>query len=157
MLRPLFARMPLPSRRIPLYVGLGLLSGAFFLLDWMLPMGATVEMLQVAVILLTLFLEGRGPTIGFGLLTTAFVGLGCALEFAASVPAEALMERGLVLAGLWTAVAVVLRYKRVRQARRRPRPSSKRRSTASSRSTRTGRSSRSTKPPRTSSGTTPKR
>jgi hypothetical protein len=131
--------MPLPSRRIPLYVGLGLLSGAFFLLDWMLPMGATVEMLQVAVILLTLFLEGRGPTIGFGLLTTAFVGLGCALEFAASVPAEALMERGLVLAGLWTAVAVVLRYKRVRQ------------------STRTGRSSRSTKPPRTSSGTTPKR
>ena len=118
MLRPLFARMPLPSRRIPLYVGLGLLSGAFFLLDWMLPMGATVEMLQVAVILLTLFLEGRGPTIGFGLLTTAFVGLGCALEFAASVPAEALMERGLVLAGLWTAVAVVLRYKRVRQAQR---------------------------------------
>ncbi|WP_233992712.1 PAS domain S-box protein [Salinibacter altiplanensis] len=110
--------MSLPVRRILLCVGLGLLSGALFLLDWMLPIGATVEMLQVAVILLTLFLPGQGATLGLGLLTTVFVGLGCVLKFETSVPPEALMERGLVLAGLWTAVAVVLRYKRVRQAQR---------------------------------------
>ncbi|WP_232797971.1 PAS domain S-box protein [Salinibacter altiplanensis] len=110
--------MSLPVRRIFLCVGLGLLSGALFLLDWMLPIGATVEMLQVAVILLTLFLPGQGATLGLGLLTTVFVGLGCVLKFEAFVPPEALMERGLVLAGLWTAVAVVLRYKRVRQAQR---------------------------------------
>jgi PAS domain-containing protein len=106
------------SRRILLYAGLGLLAGVFFLLDWLLPVGTTVELLQVAVILLTLFLPGRAPTVGFGLVTTLLVGLGCVLQFGRAVPADVLMNRGLVLAGLWVAVAVVLRYKQVRQAQR---------------------------------------
>jgi len=110
--------MSAPSRHLLLYAGLGLLSGAFFLLDWLFPVGPTIEMLQVAVILLTLFSPGRDVTLAFGLLTTVFVGLGCALQFGGSIPIDALMDRGLVLAGLWTAVAVVLRYKQVRQAQR---------------------------------------
>ena len=110
--------MSAPSRPVLLYVGLGLLSGVFFLLDWLFPVGPAVEMLQVAVILLTLFVPGRNSTLAFGLLTTVFVGLGCALQFDASIPVDALMNRGLVLAGLWTAVAVVLRHKQVRRAQR---------------------------------------
>ncbi len=106
------------SRRILLYVGIGTLSGAFFALDWLLPVSASVELLQVAVILLTLFLPGRGATLGFGLLTSLFVGIGYALEFGPADPVEALLNRGLVLAGLWTAVAVMLRYKQIRQAQR---------------------------------------
>ena len=106
------------SRRLLLYAGLSLLAGLFFLLDWALPIGAPVEMLQVAVILLTLFLSGRAPTLVFGLVTTLFVGIGGVLQFGGVLPTEALMNRGLVLVGLWTAVAVVLRYKRVRQAQR---------------------------------------
>jgi len=104
------------SRRLLLYAGLSLLAGLFFLLDWALAIGAPVEMLQVAVILLTLFLSGRAPTLVFGLVTTLFVGIGGVLQFGGVLPPEALMNRGLVLVGLWTAVAVVLRYKRVRQA-----------------------------------------
>ena len=107
-----------PPRRFLLYAGLGLLSGAFFLLDWLLPVGPTIEMLQVAVILLTLFLPRRASTLGLGLLTTVFVGLGGALQYGEGLPAETLMDRGLVLAGLWAAVAVVLRHKQVRQAQR---------------------------------------
>ena len=106
------------SRRLLLYAGLGLLTGTFFLLDWAVPIGATVELLQVAVILLTLFLPGRIPTLAFGLVTTLFVGLGYVLQFGGTGSPEALMNRGLVLAGLWTAVAVVLRYKQMRQAQR---------------------------------------
>lgn len=104
------------SRRILLYVGIGTLSGVFFVLDWLLPVGATVELFQVAVILLTLFLPGRSATLGFGLLTSLFVGIGYALEFGTADPVEAIINRGLVLAGLWTAVAVMLRYKQIRQA-----------------------------------------
>ncbi|MFB6098963.1 MAG: PAS domain S-box protein [Salinibacter sp.] len=106
------------SRRLLLYVGLGLLSGTFFLLDWLLPVGTAVELLQVAVILLTLFLPGRRSTLGFGLVTTLFVGIGHLTQFEPAPSTEALMNRGLVLAGLWTAVGVVLRYKQMRQARR---------------------------------------
>ena len=106
------------SRQLLLHVGLGLLAGTFFVFDWVLPVGAAVELLQVAVILLTLFLSGRRSTLGFGLATTVFVGLGYVVQFEQPPPTEALMNRGLVLAGLWTAVAVVLRYKQVRQAQR---------------------------------------
>ncbi|MFB6273480.1 MAG: PAS domain S-box protein [Salinibacter sp.] len=106
------------SRRLLLYTGLGILATAFFLLDWGLPIGTTVELLQVAVILLTLFLTGRTSTLVFGLVTTGLIGLGGVLQFGASLPTEAFLNRGLVLAGLWTAVAVVLRYKHIRQARR---------------------------------------
>ncbi len=106
------------SRRLLLVVGLGLLASTFFLLDWILPVGPTVELLQVAVILLTLFLPGREPTLWAGLLTSLFVAGGYAIEPASARPMEMLLNRGLVLAGLWAAVAVVLRYKRVRQAQR---------------------------------------
>lgn len=106
------------SRRILLYTGIGALALAFFLLDWLLPGGATAELLQVAVILLTLFLPGREPTLGFGLATTLLVGAGYVLEIGSVDPVQAFMNRGLLLAGLWTAVAVVLRYKKLRQAQR---------------------------------------
>jgi len=52
------------SRRLLFCVGLGVLAGVFFLLDWLLPVGTTMELLQVAVILLTLFVPGRAPTVG---------------------------------------------------------------------------------------------
>jgi len=107
-----------PTRRLLLYAGLGLLVTTFFLIDWGLPMGATVEMLQVAVILLTLFVPGCTSTIVFGLITTGVVVLGGALQFGSGLPTQSLLNRGLVLVGLWMAVAVVLRYKQIRQARR---------------------------------------
>jgi PAS domain S-box-containing protein len=111
------------SRRLLPYIGLGALATTFFLLDWVLPVGTTVELLQVAVILLTLFLPGRAPTLGYGLLATLFVGAGCVVESAQVGAVQGLLNRGLVnrglvLAGLWAAVAVVLRYKQVRQAQR---------------------------------------
>ena len=92
------------SRRILLYAGLGLLSGTFCLLEWALPAGTTVGLLQVAVVLLTLFLRGRSPTLIFGLVTTVFVGLGYAIEVGQVPPTRALIPRGLVLAGLWKAL-----------------------------------------------------
>jgi two-component system sensor kinase FixL len=106
------------SRRILLYAGLGILSGTFCLLEWALPAGATVGMLQVAVVLLTLFLSGRMSTLVFGIVTTLFALLGYAIEFGQVDPMRGLITHGLVLAGLWTAVAVVLRYKKLRQAQR---------------------------------------
>jgi two-component system sensor kinase FixL len=106
------------SRRLLLYAGLGTLSGLFCLLEWALPAGTTVGLLQVAVILLTLFLPGRTSTVVFGLVTTLFVGLGYAIELGQMDPTRGLITHGLVLAGLWTAVAVVLRYKKLRQAQR---------------------------------------
>jgi two-component system sensor kinase FixL len=106
------------SRRILLYAGLGLLSGTFCLLEWALPVGATVGMLQVAVVLLTLFLPGRTSTLVFGIVTTLFALLGYAIELGQVAPMRGLITHGLVLAGLWTAVAVVLRYKKLRQAQR---------------------------------------
>ncbi len=106
------------SRRILLYAGLGVLSGVFCLLEWALPAGVTVGLLQVAVVLLTLFLSGRTSTIVFGIVTTLFVLLGYAIEFGQVNPMRGLVTHGLVLAGLWTAVAVVLRYKKLRQAQR---------------------------------------
>ena len=89
------------SRRILLYAGLGLLSGTFCLLEWALPAGTTVGLLQVAVVLLTLFLWGRSSALIFGLVTTVFVVLGCAIEVGQAVPTRALIPHGLVLAGLW--------------------------------------------------------
>jgi PAS domain S-box-containing protein len=106
------------SRRLLLHAGLAVLSVVFFSLDWLLPVGTTVELFQVAVILLTLFLSGRASTLQFGLWTTLLIGLGYVVEPAHAKPAQALLNRGLVLAGLWTAVAVVLRYKQIQQARR---------------------------------------
>jgi len=99
------------------YGGIGLLCGLFLLLDVLLPVGLTVELLQVAVVLLTLFLPGRRPTWLFGVVATGCVGVGYVTHFGLSGPVEALLNRGLVLAGLWLAVAVVLRYKQVVQAR----------------------------------------
>ncbi|MFB6232587.1 MAG: PAS domain S-box protein [Salinibacter sp.] len=106
------------SRRVLLYASLGILSGIFFLLEWALPAGKTIGLLQVAVVLLTLFLPGRTSTLVFGLVATLFVGLGYVTESAQVAPTQGLVTHGLVLAGLWTAVAVVLRYKRLRQAQR---------------------------------------
>lgn len=101
-----------------LYGGLGALSLLILLLDWLLPAGLTVELLQVPVILLTLFLSGWQPTVIFGGLTTLWVGAGYAAHLGQGGPFELLANRGLVLAGLWLAVGVVLRYKQVRKARR---------------------------------------
>jgi len=110
--------MPEESRTPFIYGALGFVSVSVFALDWILPAGLTVELLQVPVILLTLFLPGaRAPWI-FGGLTTVLVALGYTIHIGASDQFGLLLNRGLVLAGLWLAVAVVLRYKQVRQARR---------------------------------------
>jgi len=106
------------SRRALLYGLLALLSLAFFGLDVMLPAGLTVELLQVAIVLLTLFAPGRRPTLVFGGVTTAFVAAGYAVHLARGEEATVLTNHGVVLLGLWMAVAVVLGYKQVLQSRR---------------------------------------
>jgi len=73
----------------------------------------------VPVILLTMFLPGQRAPWMFGGLTTLFVALGYATHMGADQQFGPLINRGLVLAGLWLAVAVVLRYKQVRRARRK--------------------------------------
>lgn len=106
------------SRRTLLYGILGTLSLSFFILDALLPAGLTVELLQVAVVLLTLFAAGRRSTLVFGGLTTVFVGAGYVLHLSQGEPLEVFANRGIVLLGLWVAVVVVLAYKHVLQARR---------------------------------------
>jgi len=110
--------MPEKPRTAFHYGALVALSGTVFVLDWILPADLTVELLQVPVILLTLFLRGRWAPWAFGGLTTLFVGLGYTTHLGSVEQFGLLVNRGLVLAGLWLAVAVVLRYKRVRRARR---------------------------------------
>jgi PAS domain S-box-containing protein len=106
------------SRRLLSYAGLGALAGTFFTLDCLLPASTSAELLQVAVILLTLFLPGRASTLGMGVLTSLLVAGGHVVAPEPTEPMHALLDRGLVLAGLWGAVAVVLRHKRVREAQR---------------------------------------
>jgi len=106
------------SRRALLYGLLGLLSLVFFLLDALLPAGLTVELLQVAVVLLTLFAADRRPTLVFGGVTTVFVAAGCGVHLAREEGATVLANHGVVLLGLWMAVAVVLGYKHVLRTRR---------------------------------------
>ena len=107
-----------PSRRALLYGLLGTLSVSFFLLDVMLPGGLTAELLQVSVVLLTLFARGRRPTLVFGGVTTLLVAAGYGVHLARGEPLAVLANHGLVLLGLWMAVAVVLGYKHVLRARR---------------------------------------
>jgi len=111
--------MPDESRTAFLYGTLGVLSVSVFALDWVLPAGLTVELLQVPVILLTLFLPRQRAPWVFGGLTTLFVALGYTTHMGAGEQVGLLLNRGLVLAGLWLAVAVVIRYKRVRRAQRK--------------------------------------
>jgi PAS domain S-box-containing protein len=110
--------MRIASRRLLSYTALGVLAGTFFILDCLLPVGTSAELLQVAVILLTLFLSGRASTLGMGLLTSLLIAGGYVVAPEQAEPVRALLDRGLMLAGLWVAVAVVLRHKRVRQAQR---------------------------------------
>ena len=107
-----------PSRRVLLYSLLGVLSLSFFLLDVMLPGGLTAELLQVSIVLLTLFTRGRRPTLVFGGVTTVFVAAGYGVHLVRGEAAVVLANHGIVLLGLWTAVAVVLGYKHVLRARR---------------------------------------
>jgi len=72
----------------------------------------------VAVVLLTLFAPGRRPTLVFGGITTAFVAAGYGVHLARGEGATALANHGIVMGGLWTAVAVVLGYKHVLQSQR---------------------------------------
>lgn len=105
------------SRRVLLYGLLGTLSLVFFGLDWALPAGLTVELLQVAIVLLTLFAPGRRSTIVFGGLTTVLVASGFFIHLSYGEPLEVLANHGVVLIGLWMAVGVVLGYKHVLRAR----------------------------------------
>jgi PAS domain S-box-containing protein len=101
------------------YSVLALLSAVLFAVDALLPARLPIELLQVAVVLLSLFTEGRRPTLLFGGLTTLFVAGGYAvhnLQGEQGSSLEALASYGIVLLGLWTAVAVVLAYKHVRRA-----------------------------------------
>ena len=106
------------SHRALFYGLLGTLSLAFFAMDWALAPVLSIEMLQVAIVLLTLFAEGRRPTVVFGGFTTLLVGAGYAVHWHRGEPAMALANHGIVLLGLWVAVGVVLAYKHLLQARR---------------------------------------
>ena len=106
------------SRHALLYGILGVLSLSFFVMDVLLPGGLTAELLQVSVVLLTLFARGRRATLAFGALTSLFVAAGYGVHLSRGEPVEVLVNHGLVLLGLWMAVAVVLGYKHVVRARR---------------------------------------
>jgi PAS domain S-box-containing protein len=107
-----------PSRRALFYGLLGILSTAFFAIDWVLPPGIEAELLQVAVVLLTLFADGRRPTLVFGGVTTLFVAVGFAVRLSEGESVAILINHGIVLLGLWMAVGVVLAYKHVLRAQR---------------------------------------
>jgi two-component system sensor kinase FixL len=100
------------------YSLLVLLAVLFFVLDWLVPSSLTVEMLQVAIVLLTLFVDGRRPTLIFGGIASFFVVGGYAIHVYQNAPLAVLANHGIVLMGLWGAVAVVLAYKRVLRTRR---------------------------------------
>jgi PAS domain S-box-containing protein len=105
--------------RVLLFYGfLGTLSLAFFGLDWALAPVFSIELLQVAIVLLTLFVDGRRSTLVFGGVTTLLVGAGYAAHLHEGNATTALMNHGIVLVGLWVAVGVVLAYKHLLQARR---------------------------------------
>jgi PAS domain S-box-containing protein len=106
------------SRRVLLYGLLGTLALIFLVLDALLPAGLTVELLQVAVVLLTLFASGRRPTLVFGGLTTVCVAAGYGIHLVRGEETTALANHGIVVLGLWMAVAVVLGYKQVLQSHR---------------------------------------
>ena len=106
------------SHRALFYGLLGTLSVAFFGLDWALAPVFSIELLQVAIVLLTLFVDERRSTLIFGGLTTLMVGAGYAVHLHKGDPTTALMNHGIVLLGLWMAVGVVLAYKHLLQARR---------------------------------------
>ncbi len=111
--------MHAPTRPALLYGVLAALSAVLFALDSLLPAALPVEMLQVAVVLLTLFAEGRRPTLVFGGLTTLFVAGGYAVHLEQGdqgTSAEVLVSYGIVLLGLWVAVGVVLAFKHLRRA-----------------------------------------
>ena len=110
--------MPDVSRRALLYGLLGALSLGIFALDWLLSPGLAVELLQVAVVLLTLFADGRRPTLVFGGLTTVLVVAGYPVRPHQPLLAASLINHGFVLLGIWMAVGVVMGYKHVLQARR---------------------------------------
>jgi PAS domain S-box-containing protein len=106
------------SRRILLYSLLGVLCLVFFVTDAVAPPGLTVELLQVAVVLLTLFAAGRRPTLIFGGIATGAVVGGYGIH-AAQEPSVAIQANyGITLLGLWMAVGVVLAYKQVLRSRR---------------------------------------
>ena len=104
-------------RRSVLYGILGALSLALFFVDVLLPDRLTVELMQVAIVLLTLFVPGRRSTLLFGGLATLFIGSSYLLHGGGTASMNALVNHGLVLLGLWMAVAVVLGYKHVLRAR----------------------------------------
>ncbi len=106
------------SQRLLFYGLLGLLALAFFLLDWFLPPGITVELLQVGIVLLTLFVEGRRSTLVIGGVTTLFVVAGYGVHLYRGDPLDTLANHGITLLGLWGAVVVVLAYKHVLRTRR---------------------------------------
>jgi PAS domain S-box-containing protein len=106
------------SRRPLLYGLLGGVSLAFFGMDVLLPSGVAVELMQVAVVLLTLFARGRRPTLIFGGVATLFVVAGYGIHTLQDEPVRVLANHGIVLLGLWMAVGVVLAYKQVLQDRR---------------------------------------
>jgi len=110
--------MPDVSGRALLYGLLGALSLGIFALDWLLSPGLAVELLQVAVVLLTLFADGRRPTLVFGGLTTVLVVAGYPVRPHQPLLAASLINHGFVLLGIWMAVGVVMGYKHVLQARR---------------------------------------
>jgi PAS domain S-box-containing protein len=104
-------------RRSVLYGILGALSLAFFFVDVLLPDRLAVELMQVAVVLLTLFVPGRRSTLLFGGLATLLVGGSYLLHGVGDASMSVVVNHGLVLLGLWMAVAVVLGYKHVLRAR----------------------------------------
>jgi len=105
------------SRRALAYGGLGLLSVVLFIFDAFVPSYLAVELLYVAVILLTLFVEGRWATLFFGGVSTIFIVAGAGVQFVQPEPIMTLGNHGVALLGLWTAVVVVSAYKHVLQAR----------------------------------------
>ena len=106
------------TRREFLYAALGLLSFGLFILDWLLPPGLATELFQVGVVLLTLFVEGRRSTVAAGGVTTLFVVAGYGIHWHQGASVEVLANYGIVLLGLWMAVAVVLAFKHALRAQR---------------------------------------
>ena len=106
------------SRRILLYSILGVLCLGVFIIDAVAPPELTVELLQVAVVLLTLFAEGRRPTLLFGGLSTGAVGGGYWVHAVQGPSVAVQANYGITILGLWMAVGVVLGYKRVLRSRR---------------------------------------
>jgi signal transduction histidine kinase len=92
---------------------MGLLTAAAFLLDLATPLGVATYIAYTVVIVLSLWLPHRGPTLMAALCCTALLVVGLYSSPAGGDWQMGVINRGLALGTLWLTVVLVLQRKRL--------------------------------------------